>query len=100
LEARASDREGYDFVLSVTTQAASIIKQLTAKAGLGDGGLRIARRPSGYGLCMSLAGNPAPGDVVVAVSDAVLYLDAAARDRLAGHTLDARTNAEGAAFFI
>ncbi|MCU1602191.1 MAG: hypothetical protein JWO22_2900 [Frankiales bacterium] len=49
---------------------------------------------------MSVQDEPAPGDVVVRIDQAVLYLDATARDRLAGQTLDARSNELGAAFFL
>jgi Fe-S cluster assembly iron-binding protein IscA len=88
-------------VLSVTDRAADMINELTERAGLPPGsGLRIARRPEGYGLAMSLASQPSPGDSVVVVEDTVLYLDAPAADRLRGQTLDARANAQGAAFFL
>ena len=87
-------------MLELTDQARQMIGQLRTHRGLPDAGLRIARRRSGFGLWMSLETEPLPGDVVVRVEDAVLFLDGTASERLAGQTLDARWNAQGAAFFL
>ena len=87
-------------MLELTDQARQMIGQLRTHRGLPQAGLRIARRRSGFGLWMSLEEQPLPGDVVVEVEDAVLYLDEVATQRLAGQTLDARSNAQGAAFFL
>jgi Fe-S cluster assembly iron-binding protein IscA len=87
-------------VLELTEQARQMIGQLRVRRGQPEAGLRIARRTSGVGLWMSLTEVPEPDDVVVRVHDAVLYLDEAARRRLGGQILDARSNAHGAAFFL
>ena len=87
-------------LLQLTDHARQMIGQLRVHRGLPDAGLRIARRRSGPGLCMSLENEPYPGDVVFRSQDAVVFLDETALDRLAGQTLDARWNAQGAAFFL
>jgi Fe-S cluster assembly iron-binding protein IscA len=87
-------------VLELTEEARQMIGQLRVRRGQPEAGLRIARRASGVGLWMSLTEVPEPDDVVIRVHDAVLYLDEAARRRLGGQVLDARSNAHGAAFFV
>jgi len=77
-----------------------MIGQLRAHRGLPHAGLRIARRRNGLGLWMSLEDEPYPGDVVFRSQDALVFLDETALDRLTGQTLDARWNAQGAAFFL
>jgi Fe-S cluster assembly iron-binding protein IscA len=88
------------FVLELTEQARRMVGELRRQRGLPHGGLRIARAGSGLGLWMSLESGPREGDHVLHLGEAVLYLDATAKHRLAGQTLDARTNAQGAAFFL
>jgi Fe-S cluster assembly iron-binding protein IscA len=87
-------------VIELTDRAKDMIGQLCASKDSPSAGLRIARRPRGLGLWMSLVDEPQDGDAVVWVEDVILYLDDAARQRLADRTLDARSNAQGAAFFI
>jgi Fe-S cluster assembly iron-binding protein IscA len=97
----ALHRQGENrLVLELTEQARQMIGQLRVRRGQPEAGLRIARRASGVGLWMSLTEAPDPDDVVIRVHDAVLYLDEAARRRLGGQVLDARSNAHGAAFFV
>lgn len=87
-------------MLELTGDARQMIGHLRQRRGLPEAGLRIARRRSGPGLWMSLEPEPLPGDVVVRADDALVFLDDAASQRLAGQTLDARRNAAGAAFFL
>lgn len=86
-------------MLELTDSAREMIGRLCACRRAGSG-LRIARRTDGHGLWMSITEKPLPGDVVIEVQDATVYLDEAARRRLAGRTLDARSSAQGSAFFI
>jgi Fe-S cluster assembly iron-binding protein IscA len=88
-------------VVTLTDSAEDMIRELVQRAGLPPGsGLRIARTHARRGLRTVLSERPAPGDVVVAAPRVVLYLDGDAAARLEGRRLDARRNAQGAAFFI
>ncbi|MDP9101424.1 MAG: hypothetical protein M3N21_04670 [Actinomycetota bacterium] len=88
-------------MLHVTETAAQMIQRLAAEAQLPDGaGLRIADADNHPGLQMSLATEPGPDDAVLRERAAVIFLDPPATARLAGQTLDARSDARGSAFFL
>lgn len=87
-------------MIELTDRAREMIGRLCARKDSPEAGLRIARRHRGLGLWMSLVDEPEDGDAVVRVEDVVLYLDDAAQLRLTDRTLDARSNEQGAAFFI
>jgi len=87
-------------MIELTDRAREMIGELCSRRESPAAGLRIARRRSGLGLWMSLVDEPGDGDAVIEVEDVVLYLDDAAQARLADRTLDARSNAQGAAFFV
>jgi Fe-S cluster assembly iron-binding protein IscA len=87
-------------MLSVTQNAADMIAQLTDRAELPEGGLRIADEGPEPGLRMSVVPRPAADDVVVRQRQVTIYLDPVAAHRLEQDTLDARTNESGASFFL
>lgn len=86
-------------MLTLTQNAAQMIADLTHQAELPAGGLRIALN-DGPGLTMALVPEPALDDEVLHQHDVVVFLDPVAAGRLAGETLDGRTNEAGAAFFV
>lgn len=87
-------------MLSVTPHAAEMIAQLTARAHLPEGGLRIADDGPTPGLHMSVEPRPAVDDVIVLQHEVAVFLDPVAAQRLTGETLDARSTDAGAAFYI
>lgn len=87
-------------MLTVTHHAAEMIADLTVRADLPEGGLRIADEGPQPGLHMSVAPSPAPDDVVVLQHEVAVFLDPVAADRLTGETLDGRSTEAGAAFFL
>ena len=88
-------------MLDLTEDAAAMIERLVDAAALPPGGgLRIAQRDDHPALAMSLAGTAGPKDHRVQTERATVYLAPVAAERLAGSTLDARTGATGAAFYV
>jgi Fe-S cluster assembly iron-binding protein IscA len=87
-------------VLTLTQDAADMIADLTHRADLPEGGLRIAHRGEQLGLTMEVAPAPDQEDIVLLQHDVAVFLDPEAADRLAGDTLDARRTATGSAFFL
>jgi Fe-S cluster assembly iron-binding protein IscA len=88
-------------VLTLTDTATRMISRLARdRAVAPGGGLRIMRRDDHTALTMYLADHPEPNDIVLRQQDAAVFLAPIAARRLAGETLDARTNAAGAAFFL
>ena len=88
-------------MLDLTKDAAAMIERLVEAAALPPGGgLRIAERADHPALVMSLADAAGPQDRRVQTERATVYLAPVAAERLAGSTLDARTGATGAAFYV
>ena len=88
-------------MLTVTKDAATLIRALSQKAGApGRSGLRIVIDPLHNSLSMSLAACAAPGDKVVASGDTQVYLSSAASQRLSTRTLHADTTATRSSFFL
>ena len=86
-------------MLRLTGDAATMISNLVQ--ALPDGaGLRIAPREDHTALSMSLATAAQPEDVVVLDHDVRVFLAPPADVRLAGATLDARSDEVGSAFFV
>lgn len=87
-------------MLTLTHSAAEMIADLTQRAELPSGGLRIAHAGERPGLTMAVVPEPAEEDVVVLQHDVAVFLDPTAAHRLAADTLDARQGELGAAFFL
>ena len=88
-------------MLTVTKGAATLIRELSHKAGASSrSGLRIVIDPLHDSLSMSLAAFPVPGDTVVASGDTLVFLSAAASQRLASRTLRADSTATRSSFFL
>lgn len=89
-------------MLKVTGTAATMIRDLVQDTQRPPtAGLRIAPREDHEALAMSLVDRAEPDDVVVVLErDARVFLAPVAGVRLAGQTLDARTNEVGSAFFV
>jgi iron-sulfur cluster assembly protein len=88
-------------VLTLTNQAVSAIRDLTAKAGLpADTGLRIAPdEGAGGGLALSLADGPQAGDQVIEESDVHVFVQPEASAVLADKALDAQVSTDGEVSF-
>ena len=88
-------------MLQLTDSATEMIAGLLADDRLPpEAGLRIAQRDDHVALAMTVAGEPGPDDTVLLEQDARVFLGPVADARLAGSTLDARTGADGSAFFL
>ena len=86
-------------MLKLTDDAATMISTLVQTLPKGAG-LRIAPREDHEALAMSLATAAEPDDVIVLDHDVRVFLAPVADLRLAGSTLDARSNDAGSAFFV
>jgi Fe-S cluster assembly iron-binding protein IscA len=76
-------------MLAITDHAAEAIKSLTTDAELPEGGgLRIAAPDPDQGLELSLAGQPAADDVVLAGEGVTVFLEPAAAEVLDDKILD------------
>lgn len=88
-------------MLTVTEQAASMIRELLDHADLPDSaGLRIAQRDDHTALAMTLADEPRPDDLIVAEQDVAVFLGPVAALRVHAQTLDATTSDISAAFYL
>jgi Fe-S cluster assembly iron-binding protein IscA len=89
-------------VLTLTDNAVSVIRTLTAQPEVPEGaGLRIAADTAGNsgGLTLSLATSPAEGDKVVDNEGARLFLEPTAADVLDDKALDADVDDQGKVSF-
>ena len=83
-------------MLTLTDQAVTAIRNLTARAGLPpETGLRIAPEDGEpRGLALSLADSPQAGDQVIEASDVHVFVQPEASAVLDDKALDAQTNYE------
>jgi len=81
-------------MLTLTENASTIVKSITARGGPETAGLRITEDPS-QGLAVTTATSPEPGDQTVESDGAVVYLDAPASQALDDQILDAAVDEEG-----
>lgn len=87
-------------MLSLTDNAVSVIRDLTAQPEVPDGaGLRIATDPSAGALTLALATEPAQNDKVVDEAGARIFLDPEAAQLLDDKALDASVDQQGAVQF-
>lgn len=88
-------------MLSVTDNAATAIRSLTAQPEVPEGaGLRIATDPGAGSLTLSLAPEPGEGDQVLDTSGARLFLDTEAAELLDDKALDAVQAEDGVQFSL
>ena len=88
-------------MLTVTEQAASMIRELVEQADLPQGaGLRIAQRDDHTALGMTLTDEPGYHDMVLIEHDVAVFLGPRAAQRVGGQTLDANTTDTSAAFYL
>ncbi len=81
-------------MLTLTENASTIVKTLTAQAGPEASGLRISEDPA-QGLAVTTAGSPEPGDLTVESDGATVYLDPPASQALENQILDAAIDDQG-----
>jgi iron-sulfur cluster assembly protein len=93
-------------VLTLTNDAAEVIRELTAQADYDRGGLRISARAfddGAKGLELSLVEAPADEDVVVSLAEARVFLEPIVALALDRKVLDAQPEVDedgGVAFLI
>lgn len=88
-------------MLTVTEQAANVIRHLLGKAHLPEGaGLRLAQRDDHAALAMTLCERPATDDVVLIEQDVRVFLGPVAADRTRYQALDAEHADTHTAFYL
>jgi Fe-S cluster assembly iron-binding protein IscA len=82
-------------VLTLTENASTIVKSITAQASPEISGLRISSEDPAQGLAVTTASEPEPGDQTVESNGALVYLDPPASEALDDQVLDAAVDGEG-----
>jgi Fe-S cluster assembly iron-binding protein IscA len=83
-------------VLTLTENASTIVKDITAQQGGADStGLRICGESLEHGLTVTAAEQPLPGDATVTSAGATVYLDPIASQQLDDQILDAAVDESG-----
>jgi iron-sulfur cluster assembly protein len=83
-------------MLTLTENASTIVKDLTAQQGGADtSGVRISAENPEQGLLLTAADQPQPGDQTVSKDGAVVYLDTVASTQLEDQVLDASLDDAG-----
>jgi Fe-S cluster assembly iron-binding protein IscA len=83
-------------VLTLTENASTIVKDITAQQGGADStGLRISGESLERGLTVTAAEQPLPGDATVTSDGATVYLDPIASQQLDDQILDAAVDESG-----
>lgn len=92
---------GGDGVLTVSPEAAALVRQLVETADLPDGaGVRIILDSRHHSLSMGLAHGPEPQDRVISSDGAHIFLSPPATGRLGSRTLNAEVTDLRSAFFL
>lgn len=87
-------------MLTLTSNAVTVVRSLTEQTAGGMGGLRFSQEPgSSQTLTIRAAAAPEPGDQVVEQDGARVFLTAEAADVLDDQILDAEVDAGGAVQF-
>ncbi|RLK47363.1 HesB/IscA family protein [Microbacterium telephonicum] len=87
-------------MLTLTENATTAVKNLTAQLPTDTGGLRISEAAEpGAGYAVSLAPAPEKGDVVVEEGGARVFVDPVATVQLDDRVLDARVDGDGSIGF-
>ena len=88
-------------MLTMTQDAAQLVRTLTHHGGLPDGGgLRIVLNPGTHSLSMGLAASPEHADTVISRDGALLFLSVPAEGRTHGRTLCADIAPARSSFFL
>ena len=88
-------------VLTITRDAAHLVRTLTEQARIPDrGGLRIAVNPDTDSLSMGLADAPETSDAVIAHDGALVFVSEPAAQRMRGLTLCAEVTPIRSVFFL
>jgi len=83
-------------MLTLTENASTIVKELTAHTGGESAGLRIAADPDrAASLGITASDQPEPGDQVVEQAGATVYLESQAAEILSDKILDASVDEAG-----
>jgi iron-sulfur cluster assembly protein len=83
-------------MLTLTDNAVAAIRDLTSQPDVPDGsGVRIGTDPAAGSLMLSLAQEPIPGDQVVDVAGATVFLDSDAAPLVEEQALDATVDDTG-----
>ena len=87
-------------MLSLTTNASAVVKQIVDQAGGDDSGLRISQQtPDAPALDVAPTSAPEPGDQVVETDGARLFLGEHAANTLDDKVLDAQVDQTGGVQF-
>jgi hypothetical protein len=88
-------------VLTITPQALTVMRQVTAHPALkSSSGIRIGRRPGRTALQVRTVEEPEPGDTVLEERGARLYLGPDVDRQVARGELDVATDTDGRVHFI
>jgi Fe-S cluster assembly iron-binding protein IscA len=82
-------------LLTLTENASTIVKSITAQGGPETAALRISSEDPTQGLAVTTATSPEPGDQTVEADGAVVYLDPPASQALDDQILDAAVDEAG-----
>lgn len=86
-------------MLTLTENAATAVKTITAQISTAQGGLRIRDTGAQSGFELALAPEPEPQDTVVETDGARVFVDEAATVALDDRVLDAEVGADGSVRF-
>jgi len=86
-------------MLTLTENAATAVKTISAQIPTDTGGLRIRDTGPDTGFELALAPQPEPQDTVVEASGARVFVDEVANFALADRVLDAEMNDDGSVRF-
>jgi iron-sulfur cluster assembly protein len=87
-------------MLTLTENAATAVKDLTAQISSDTGGLRISEAPApDTGYALTLAPSPEKGDSVVETDGARVFVDETTSVTLSDRVLDARVAEDGSIGF-
>lgn len=88
-------------MLTLTENASTAVRDLTSRAGLVSGGLRIAESTSERGgFELEMVATPGPGDEIVIEGDAIVFLAPVASHMLSDQLLDVDAAADGTSFTL
>ena len=87
-------------MLTLTENASTVVKTLTARGGTDESGLRISSQsPESGAFAVEVASAPQTADTVVETEGARVFLEPNAAEELADKVLDADVSAEGGVRF-
>lgn len=87
-------------MLTLTENAATVIKGLAAELNTDSAGLRIGMNDDSPNLIVEITDGPRPGDDVVEGSGARVFIDESTAEKLANKELDALVDESSARFSL